>query len=125
MDAIESPRTKLDRHESLRGKRTFERLRFLRGETESRIVVGMPDDDGDLLTSISQQLQSMVNQLSAYTPALMLWKDGHGRQRNRGNQRPGLAPNPHPAEQDVADETSIKLSHQRNKRLAIGAQPVH
>lgn len=85
----------------------------------------MSNDDDDLLTSTSQDLQSIPKQLSAYDPTLMLWKDGHRSQRNRRDQRASLAPNPHPAKQDVPDETSIELRYQRAKYVAIGAQLVH
>jgi hypothetical protein len=85
----------------------------------------MPNDYSDLLAPTLQQLKSMPNQSSAYSPALMLWKDRHGSQRNRRDQRPARAPNPHPAEQYVANHSSIKLGHQGNKGVPLGAQLVH
>ena len=98
----------------------FERVGCLPGKAESWIVVGVPNDDDDLLTATSQQLQSVPNQSSTYFLTLMLWKDGYRRQRNRRYQA-GRGPNPHPAEHDVADNTSINLGHQGNKCVPISA----
>jgi hypothetical protein len=103
------PSTKLNSHESLCWKRAFERVGFLPGKPVSWIVVGVPNDDDDLLTSTSQQLQSVPNQSSTYSLTLMLWKDGYRRQRNRRYQT-CRGPNPHPAEHD----TSLPERHRQN-----------
>jgi hypothetical protein len=125
VDAIEGSSTKLDRHESFGWKRAFERMGFLRGKAESWVVIGVPKDDSDLLAAFSQQVEAVPYQSSAYSSALMPWKDSHGSQCNGRDQRSGRVPNPHPAEQDVAHDASIKLGYQGDEGVPLGTQLVH
>lgn len=98
---------------------------FLRGKAESWVVVWVPKDDSDLLAATSQQLKPIPNQSSAYSSALMPWKDSHGSQCDGRNQRAGRLPYPHPAEQDVANDASIELGYKGDERVPVGAQLVH
>jgi hypothetical protein len=123
--AIEGPGTELDRHENLGWKRAFERMGFLRGKAESWVVVWVPNDVSDLLAAFSQHVESVPNQPSAYSPPLMPWKDSRGSQCNGGDQRPGRVPDPHPAEQEVANDASIQLGYKRDESVPVGAQLVH
>jgi hypothetical protein len=85
----------------------------------------VPNDDSDLLAAFSQQVESVPNQPSANSSALMPWKDAQGSQCNGRDQRTGRLPNPHPAEQDVANDASIQLGNKGDESVPSGVQLVH
>jgi len=67
----------------------------------------------------------MPNQPSAYSSALMPWKNSYGSQCNGGDQHPGRLPYPHPAKQDVAHDASIQLGYKGDENVPVGSQLVH
>ena len=84
----------------------------------------MPDYDDDLFALRPYKLQTMANQASTDSPALMFRKHGNRRQRNRLNQ-PALRPNPHPAEQDVSHNASIELGDEGDHCVPLVAKPIY
>ena len=66
----------------------------------------------------------MPNQLPADALPLMSRQNGHRRQRH-GHNGSAAGVNPHPAEQDVADDSSLNLSDERLEDDAFGTQAVY
>jgi len=57
-------RAELDRHKDVAREGAFERACLLARKAKAWIVIGMPYNDDDLLTSPAQQIQALTDRLS-------------------------------------------------------------
>ena len=70
---IQSTGAEFHRHEGLGRERAFWRPRLPAGEAKARIVIGMAENDGDVFTPLSQQIEAMPDEPSTDALSLMFW----------------------------------------------------
>ncbi len=84
----------------------------------------MADDDDDVLTACAQDIEAGPDQETADPLSLDRGKYGHGSQGDRCDSAGGSLDR-HPAEQDVADDLTVQLGHQREQHEAAPVQRLH
>ena len=91
-------------------------------KSESRIVAGMTEHEGQHRTPFGQFIQSCLDEFTANSLALTVGNDRQGRQDGGGNAGGGL--NPNPGEKDMADGPALFLRQYGNDRpgARIGQQ---
>ncbi len=124
LNACKSPVNQFDRHESFAREWSFELRGLLFGKTEAGIVAGVSDHYHDALALISKDVQSVHDEPATCSLALMFRKN-RNRGQSDGGYKAGSGFDPHPAKQDVANDGSLKLSHEGNERVLISPQLIN
>src|SRR5439155_13242984 len=94
-------------------KRAIDAVRPGGLEPKSGIVIGVSHDNDDIEASHPRAAQPGADQPCANPPALMLWMDGDGSQRQSGG-RAALARDSDSAETDVANNGARLICLQRH-----------
>src|SRR5262249_44249192 len=92
-----------------------------RFETESRVVIGMPDHEHKVIPNLPARLKSFADQLRADTASLILRQDSHRREAERGEGAP-IRLDSNGAEENVTDDLLIPESDKRYIRICIRPQ---